>query len=442
MIWILGAAFFVFGAVILTFGLRRARRGSDPHCAKCHHNLSGLKNAAHCPECGADLARPRAVKPGAPYRRLRWAAVGLFMLVVSLVLLIAGGYFRTDPAAVMPWLPDWAVAMQATGLGDYEAEARTELMNRLNLGALGEGTVDELVAHALAVQADRTVPWDGYWGNVVETAHRRGMVSPESWQAYIAEGMRVPIRARKRVRPGDRLPIEVKTEYRFGSLTGEARFMVFAPVPEDWQPDLERWPGWIGASVPSGGLMTTSIPLELAEPGSHNVRIGVTFALMDSTTQQAMGKGFYTTTAPIELADDDQLRPLDEDVSPDEVRATLAVRNIRISRYRGPRGNASLDGMVSLVQRAGPTRWPLALRIFARINGVEYEVGTMAAPPGSAHQGWGIWEAADFPETIERIDIIFSADPDIARHTLDVFDYWNGEVLYENVEFRDERKAE
>ena len=47
-----------------------------------------------------------------------------------------------------------------------------------------------LVALALAKQADRSLTWDPFWGDMIEHARHAGHVTDEQWQQYFTEGCR------------------------------------------------------------------------------------------------------------------------------------------------------------------------------------------------------------------------------------------------------------
>jgi len=80
-----GAALGVAAGAVIAQGLWGARRGWQPSCRRCAHDLRGVDAAsAKCPECGADLAKTGAVIAGA--RRVRPVLV-----VTGLVLLAAAG---------------------------------------------------------------------------------------------------------------------------------------------------------------------------------------------------------------------------------------------------------------------------------------------------------------------------------------------------------------
>jgi hypothetical protein len=86
-----GAVLGVAAGAVIAQGLWGARRGWQPSCRRCAHDLrSVLRGSLTCPECGSDLAKAGAVDAGA--RRVRPA------LVVAGVLLLAGAF------AAQAWL--------------------------------------------------------------------------------------------------------------------------------------------------------------------------------------------------------------------------------------------------------------------------------------------------------------------------------------------------
>jgi hypothetical protein len=86
-----GAVLGVAAGAVIAQGLWGARRGWQPSCRRCAHDLrSADRGSLTCPECGADLAKAGAVDAGA--RRVRPA------LVVTGVLLLAGAF------AAQAWL--------------------------------------------------------------------------------------------------------------------------------------------------------------------------------------------------------------------------------------------------------------------------------------------------------------------------------------------------
>ena len=69
------------GMILLVRGMRGVPSLSEPRCAKCGYDLRGSAGAPAgvCPECGADLTKPRAVRWG-DYRKrpkLIWTGAAL-----------------------------------------------------------------------------------------------------------------------------------------------------------------------------------------------------------------------------------------------------------------------------------------------------------------------------------------------------------------------------
>lgn len=88
IIWPLAhlAMLLAFGAgVLLALGFFSARRGWEPRCRRCAHDLRSIGPAtASCPECGADLSRAEAVITGGRRVRPLLAALGGVVLVLAI----------------------------------------------------------------------------------------------------------------------------------------------------------------------------------------------------------------------------------------------------------------------------------------------------------------------------------------------------------------------
>jgi hypothetical protein len=79
-----GAAGGVAAGAVIAQGLWGARRGWQPVCARCGHDLRGADPAAGgCPECGADLSRTGAVLAGVRRARPRMVAMGVLLLIAA-----------------------------------------------------------------------------------------------------------------------------------------------------------------------------------------------------------------------------------------------------------------------------------------------------------------------------------------------------------------------
>lgn len=73
---------FGVGILLLVLGLRPRRRGTEPHCAACDYNLTGVASDV-CPECGTERS-PANVVHGERYRRPQLAVVGALLATIGL----------------------------------------------------------------------------------------------------------------------------------------------------------------------------------------------------------------------------------------------------------------------------------------------------------------------------------------------------------------------
>src|SRR5688572_6560291 len=94
IVW--GAIVAVAGAAVFAFGWRGRRVGDHPFCRRCGFDLFGLPAESQaCPECGGDLAAPRATVVGTRRRRPGVAGAGAALMLPSLAVLgvAAWGHF-------------------------------------------------------------------------------------------------------------------------------------------------------------------------------------------------------------------------------------------------------------------------------------------------------------------------------------------------------------
>lgn len=132
-------------------GLRGKKIDHHPWCRRCRFDLHGLPTAqARCPECGADLARRRAIGQG--QRRKRPAIV-----IVSLLLAVPATWFALrngrDWARDHNWsadMPTWWLAIRVDSTDILAAsEAWKEMNCRMLKGKLSRTRVQSLVEHEI-----------------------------------------------------------------------------------------------------------------------------------------------------------------------------------------------------------------------------------------------------------------------------------------------------
>ncbi|MFO0873453.1 MAG: hypothetical protein U0575_05720 [Phycisphaerales bacterium] len=102
----------VAGLALVVMGLVGRARFDDPRCGKCGYDLRTFgQRPQSCPECGADLTKPGAVRFASRVRRPWMAVLGVCLLAVPLAA-IAGTHVMASRAAS----PAPAVALSGPGL--------------------------------------------------------------------------------------------------------------------------------------------------------------------------------------------------------------------------------------------------------------------------------------------------------------------------------------
>lgn len=216
----------IAGVGLLIVGLRGRRVDDVPWCAACRFDLSGLVSPAKCPECGADLHAPGAYQRGRRRARRGLVAVG------SVLLLLAVGAVGVEVwtrAAKFDWntvKPTWMLVRESRSLDvTAAAPALAELGMRLDEGRLSDGARAELIERGLAYQIDWSKPWMVEWGEVIETARRRGEVTDAQWRAYV----RASLRLQARVVAGSDTTVLGSMLMRLGSGMVSVRFAPIDP---------------------------------------------------------------------------------------------------------------------------------------------------------------------------------------------------------------------
>ncbi|MCH7945778.1 MAG: AMP-binding protein, partial [Armatimonadetes bacterium] len=74
----------------------------------------------------------------------------------------------------------------------------------------------------------------------------------------------------------------------------------------------------------------------------------------------------------------------------------------------------------------------IAFDVFARIDGREHRVGAIYGGKGKGDMSWGIGHDYDGAQ-VSSCDLVFRASKDVARGTVDLFEIWDGELVYENI---------
>ncbi|MGE0480428.1 MAG: hypothetical protein AB7Q17_08145 [Phycisphaerae bacterium] len=312
------------GLLLVALGLwlaRRARRGgragAAPHCARCNYNLTGLvarpatttdpphptrraapppddprtaRPADHaratqvtcgpgerCPECGTELAAPRAILAGRRTPRRFSLAVGVTTIVLGLAVTFVVGLAVVRYTNWYAFRPSaWVLADAASGDDARVARAVTELIRREQKQRLSDAHRRRLAARLLEIQGSTTLPlghlWRasiGWWLDALGKLADAGMLSGDQAELMRRQSVLVQLKARPRALAGRPVPIELGVESR-------ARYNGPVSVSATIHIDGVKVGAYQGLA---GGIFTTrgtpfvhALKFDALSPGRHAVR--------------------------------------------------------------------------------------------------------------------------------------------------------------------------
>ena len=178
------------GVALLAVGLRGRRTDDHPLCRRCGYDLTGGP-AGRCPECGADLARRRAVRVGHRARRPVLLSLGTALALPLSTALGVLGVADLRGIDLTPHKPTWWLRVDLGASPVARDKALDELTRRVTAGRLSATQAEAVADRALAAQL--VAPWDPAWGTYLEAAHAAGHLDRPRWATYARQGVKLSL---------------------------------------------------------------------------------------------------------------------------------------------------------------------------------------------------------------------------------------------------------
>lgn len=428
------------GITLLVRGLRGVAVDDHPVCRRCRFDLVGLpKTSARCSECGADLSVPHAIFAGNRRRRPGLIAAGVVVLLPCLAGLVLLTVMTVSNVAWIEYAPQWYVMWQARGAtAAVHDPALAELSRRLASSLMSDGQVAVVVDAGLELQADRSATWVPAWGDLIESARTAGKVPDEKWHQYLKNAPDYTLAVRPEVRRGDKLILQLR---QAPSRVGK-NSRLWARTNFTCQPDsdliarsqlAEQSSNNNTLSTFGGGSVGHYLSLDpalvaKALDGPKNLHIKVSTgiyvtqplsekAIADVTTTQDLSSPW--TLVP---ADAPTVRAVDDPSARPAVEAGIQVQELTL-RFS--------PTYPQIMIKIGKLPVPIAYRVILRAGDREWQAGQIYAPANSSTT-WGTGGEAK-GLTAGRVDVVLRPDPTVAAETVDMHDYWNGEVVIKDV---------
>jgi len=460
----------VLSALLLFAGcqfFRKGRRriGTQPHCRRCDYLLIGL-STDRCPECGA--LRQQNTAYGEWHRRREFLAASFVILILGGICLYASIRSAVDLISTINWYQfrptSWVMNDLRTGSGlpppkvntpitrvtmghgwvrervDLARIALEELRRREKAGRLSESFRNQLVEMGLAVQrsAPNLAPVQYDLLDYLSERMVAGDLTADQQARFYRPATDARLTARAVVIEGDEVPIRLWTPGWWVGGNSWAVTVTYKSVAIDEQaitlsPQPPTYPIWI----------TNDFRDDRRAPcphlGHHLLKVTALLTVHHGDTGYP-DRGAIVHSATLDLSAPFDVFPRSSEyeiklmVNPamaDKLRASMKPNDFQYNIWNPGEifGSIEIEGL--------PVN--IAFDVFARYNGNEYPLGQIAVAAGAR----GIGTRCDsevgksLPKPPATIDIVFRTSPKAARTTLDLYQIWDGELVFSGVPIRD-----
>jgi hypothetical protein len=461
----------VLGAILVVLGLRGKRINDHPICRDCGFDLVAVpEGTITCPECGAGLRRPQAMRIGARRRRPVFLGVGAVLALLPILPLGTAGFAAISGRDLNKWKPLGLLLWEARhARGNDASKAAAELADRYGSGKLKKDQEELILAGAFHAQANESRPWVAAWGDVIEQADLRNSLNKDRLAEYRKNSVVLDWKVRPRVRVGDPLPVRIAVrEKRAGP---SANFLCMAALkeaklgekklsrtnsrfegPAGVSVDLGRQLAWFyitGAKSPwqYGGQDTASfllrLPPDLA-PGHHTIEVVVVTKTEPQSRNMRWSSASGVPKGPSvkEHRASLNLEVLPKDAAvvrkiPADAEKTKELEVALIPRETQSYGPAMVQQQFSLEG----VRVPVAYEVVWKHGTHETAVGAFASGEGAVGNNWYAGPGQDKTRHLysqrswsaPTMDVVLRPSEQAVLCTIDQFEYYDHELVMEGV---------
>ena len=418
----------VCGVILVRQGFRPRRRGETPHCRKCDYNLTGL-TSERCPECGARLS-PLATEYGERRRSARRIVGGLLCLVpAALALLFVLGtldWYQFCPTALVISELQSANTIRAQ-------QAWNELDRRYVAGDLSASHNSRLIDYCLQEQAKpANGPLTSGLVNHLGRLYLAGQMSVAQQDRFIKQALLLTLRVRPNTVLGQPAPFQVNYTARIPSTPFWVR-VENADFFVDGRKTRDQGSMGTMSGCGAGGGCSNHVPIDTI--GRHKVGVVAhariwTGPFGDEASSQPVGKldaSAEAATDVLAVEPPDYIKHTCGPALDTAVRNSFEPKDLKLSTA------AQFEMTLAI-------RSPLvgiAMDVFIRTEGREYKVTAVHVASGeSTNWSLGIMlRDADggMPAAFTSCDVILRSSDAAARDSVNLFEIWEGELVYKDV---------
>lgn len=424
-----GAASLLISVLMLRWGLWPRRRGEEPYCRRCHYNLTGL-TSDRCPECGTHISTETTVH-GRRQRRPLITVIALFLAALAAMCFVQSG-------RQYDWYRTWPFAWVKAGLGSANAQtaqrAWEELVRRERVERLSSRHQAELIELYLAEQV-APAPTHLLLSSMMNYLGERFLedeLSDENKTAFFEQIITLDLQVRPRIVVGDRLPYAMPWSGNRGPGGSFWLHLDDCPLLIDGRPtgriarrgkSEKTWGG-------VGGMSKYGRPCDLA-PGQHTLSTiaevryyhGRFKDVDQSRLCHVQTLHLEAKFEVLETEPDDFMKPVDDPSLKENL--LISVRPQDLALAGDPKTFTWTIAMTGLPMN-------VAFDVYVRVGTREQHLGVVSGRPERGthyHSSENSWNH----EPVDTVDVILRSSEEMARKTIDIYEFWEGELVHEDV---------
>lgn len=421
------------GLLLLKFGWFPRRRGDEPRCRRCGYDLTA-NQSGQCPECGADVSKPKNVVHGVRRRRMVLAALGSFALLLAIVCLTPQARRAIASVDWYAWRPtNWVIAdLRSTASPVDGLRAIVELERRRAENKLSDEQKRRIVESLLAALADGIAAVPNEFVEYLTRRANAGELTDEQLGRFFRGIIQLTLETRPSVAAGHPLPWKVsyKAHYPPGVVWSYTSWYPSISINGKRIDSRERGGMLQGLGNTGSEAPSATVPKDL-KPGRHVLRLDYVFEIYRDATGDP-SRLLYKLETPLEASFD--VLPAGERTAvtqtPDPSLLSQMMSEIRVeSITEGPPPQRHIRGRL----HAGYVPADVAFDVFLRADGREYMVARFAWQKDRGYFTIGMKLPKPLDPPPERVDIILRSNPEVARWSVDITDIWQGELEFKDV---------
>ncbi len=410
-------------AGLLGIALRPGRRGDTPHCRACNYNLTGIASEC-CPECGVRLDS-HAIVYGERNRSLLKALSGCALLVLA-AMGCAALAWHVD---YYSYLPFRLLLREVESLSPPASDrAWSEIARRESVGALSADHRARLVDLCLQWMLTHPKTCLREW-NYLAKSKLAGRLPDDKQKQFVQQSramLTTSLRVRRKVVAGEAVP------YRYDCVFPISMELAWTEpqISIDEHPVTSVYDAVALAAPPRSTLSAkrhVTAGQGSAEIGRHTLVAAGEFSI-HSGGRAVLGPWKVSMQSEFVTVPSGAGGPLSRIHDPS---ATAGIRSaLRMGEF------SLRDGALSGSVRVDAANLPynLAFDVIVRVNGQEQVIDTLCFDKQEPHEyQWFGMRGEEF-RISGPFDFILRASDRAARQSVDIVEFWDGELVYENLQ--------